>query len=1628
MISCRLKLAIGVLLTGGAVAYSPFAEVEEFNPRPLGQFCDPEVKTGIRHCEGKTHKVLEDGGIVSLNWAMHADPDRILSLDTEQQHGVRLVKCTPSSLELILPASHARHAQVGELIIASHFVHGCEHLMQRKENEEDQPINYNLYHRVTKVSSLQWRNADGSMAAGSADGKVAHAKLWTRELPTLGHAVGSITYDFDYTPLEAKDPSAYPERRTWDSDYYRGQWIEPSAEVLAARRLTNHPSEYEQRVRQPEYLDAEKFSRPSDSYHPGFGRNSDVKFKVDGGHPMFGGTTETSNDVKTLMNLQPKKVANFGWNWNFKINASQDISFKYTVPGNQMYVVIGKPYVKAHSKLRFKFRSYMPNENAEDTFFTDNTWVSLKKHSSDTRADIFEQWVPRVKWEASMKGHGKVEASLKAQMNAHMSISSNPLEMIQIPVLQQFWKPKWFGTVDFNLGNLPVSLTPGIQFKAKFFHYGTFRGSLSVGLKAHPDYHPKLQFDSFTGLRVDMHTQLKEVTITPPNWMVSTSHFECGIALEPTIWIKGHLGKVTQDTKFAAALRPYFNMTITRGGDVQATLPGDTQKELVVYPFRVVGLKVDSTKRYKVRIETHMSAPYCIDDDSYNERESMEDYQGSSQQSGDTSGHWNSADQNWGNNELSQDYGSNDDVDQGDGNRLRPNGKKLRCEHFLRRMDSTEGLNWGELEFQDAVDRFSFGFISQQYLMHLKVRTRLVEVDYSSGAPFERLSKQMDVQCRTIINGVCQPSPMMHEIWWADGTHVKVYLHMLWKDNPRDWFNDRIRGVAASFPEVIINKDYVSQMVPGFSISTYANTGTVTGENANKPLVLVLRHAFKSFPILIDQHNGFVPGMNSSSLKSSQIIELGASFLSTWDRTCVTGTQLCDPKLLLYHGDVELATAEIPRIPWNTREGMSDTQQTLLGNEAASSRVVPVSVALKPVYHGGEYSNWNHVGLVRMKFEIANPAAWNRFISPFEYTGVTVGSTFKLIWSLNNAAEDKATNFQLNIRKGGTKVDATSIAGEGEKEHLTPRIGDQWFTSLSNQEISVMPSIDSTGGSKHYRFIHDIDFAGAGVGDTILASVSWADSSGNKHTMYTPPFLVEVSAEVAQAAANAAAQSAAAEAAAAQATAETGTVAPLVQTVVTTPAPARKLLTGRSDRRLDFDIKKVGDTIGQDFDKLLSGGDPDAGWKRSTDGRWTHSRHGTHIADDPDNMCQQKDLNFAFGSGIMARAYVEHLSLPADIPVLGAIQSAPRLGTPWVTLTGWMSSPTDLASKLPSLLCRHGVCSATLPGCPAYSDLKHYYPEITLQFRHTLKYPAETGAKKDQWVAALKTALSYTFAVMPEAISMVMHYANLTVPQGEFNPETGIMGVDQQPAHRRRYQQYHNVLMGQDACENHDFDAAQCQEVGCCTWDDACHSAVGNGPCYAGVAAPTGPEAAIPTGPTVAPVTPLEPMPAITPNTPLPGTAAPVVAPAAVATGTTAAPAGPVIQPLNRRLQGRFLAEAETEPHVHAVSIQFNKGLKYDVDNLLMDQMLKEGLFKEVEEVPSGDKPLRIHSYAIRNLGDLSQKDSLPKDLRSVFQSPQQTLVLSAFAGCALMGVAFLVRRARGSYQRVSEESSGPVE
>lgn len=414
------RRAAGFLLVGSAsAAYSPFSGLQELSPHRLVDFCDPTVRAGIRHCHYEFQKQTEDGADVRVHWTAKADPDRILSLDTEAVHGVRLIRCTPSSLELILPETHAKHAARGQFVVGSYFVHSCEHLFNVQDQSDGSIEHRNLYHQVTKVQHIHWRS--GVEEAHIAKPRHAHVKLWTRELPSLAHMLPSLSFEFEYMPHEAKHVVKWPKTRTAMSGTEVKHKRAVSAKKLAeanARRL------------------------------------GEVGWQWDGGYPEHGGTSVIKDNVDGLLDFTKPQVANFGWNWDFEMNSTKETSFNYTVPGTQAFVMFKKPYIKAHAGIYLKFKAAMPADEVPDEsgdFFSEASWSQGRATTSppeiegDVSPDQFmAMWEPHVQWSARIKGHGVLQARMITQMLSRGDIMQNPLGFVKIPIFRQFERTKWF--------------------------------------------------------------------------------------------------------------------------------------------------------------------------------------------------------------------------------------------------------------------------------------------------------------------------------------------------------------------------------------------------------------------------------------------------------------------------------------------------------------------------------------------------------------------------------------------------------------------------------------------------------------------------------------------------------------------------------------------------------------------------------------------------------------------------------------------------------------------------------------------------------------------------------------------------------------------------------------------------------------------------------------------------------------------------------------------------------------------------------------------------------------------------------------------------------------------------------
>eukprot|EP00933_Yihiella_yeosuensis_P027839 TRINITY_DN2167_c0_g1_i1.p1 TRINITY_DN2167_c0_g1~~TRINITY_DN2167_c0_g1_i1.p1 ORF type:complete len:1398 (+),score=305.30 TRINITY_DN2167_c0_g1_i1:119-4312(+) len=519
-----------LLLTSASGNFVPFADVEELKPAKVDPYCSKQVdKDGHRWCERSIVKRLEDGGDVVMNWKMHVNPDNILSLDTEAEHGVKVLKCFPGGLEVELPNTHHKHAVAGKFIVGSHFVHGCGHLTKQ-----------HMYHKIKEVR--------GKYLPMEQSGKHARFELATEALPNAAHAYKHLSYNFSYMPVEARDHSPFPKMRTqFGQEKLKG--------TEEGRRL---------------------------GFLGDMFKNSQNSQFNSGNLQSQGSSSGGINTQNGVVNLSPKQVSNFGWNWNFYMNDTNAPHYTIDKPGTKGSIILKHPYVKAHAGCFINFTSEFEGIMA----------------------------APHVQWRAGYDGVGRMQGRLEAAMNStadaymdpeHYKLSAEFLDSFPIlHLLKEFDQPRWFSSIQHSVGHLPMQIEPGFQFQASLYHHGPFSGFLSFGGSTRGRMKPILHFDSKKGFWSTCETELHDTDVWPPMWMVFTKKFEMGIQGRPTMLLRGDFMGF-KGAEAAIDVRPYLNVTVAQPGETD--FAADEKKTLTIYPLRVMGLnhfKFD--RRFKVKI------------------------------------------------------------------------------------------------------------------------------------------------------------------------------------------------------------------------------------------------------------------------------------------------------------------------------------------------------------------------------------------------------------------------------------------------------------------------------------------------------------------------------------------------------------------------------------------------------------------------------------------------------------------------------------------------------------------------------------------------------------------------------------------------------------------------------------------------------------------------------------------------------------------------------------------------------------------------------------------------------------------------------------------------------------------
>eukprot|EP00930_Biecheleria_cincta_P079853 TRINITY_DN6783_c0_g1_i2.p1 TRINITY_DN6783_c0_g1~~TRINITY_DN6783_c0_g1_i2.p1 ORF type:complete len:1436 (-),score=304.52 TRINITY_DN6783_c0_g1_i2:234-4541(-) len=1218
----RLLGSIGLMFLGSRADFMPFADVEELKPMSLHPHCEQNAdKDGHRWCRRSITKKLEDGGDVEMHWQMHVNPDNILSLDTEAQHGVRVTKCWPGELELEVPQSHETFVEAGKFIIGSSFVHGCHHYTDQ-----------HMYHRVKQVRSRRVP-AEGP--------RTSTFRVVTETLPHMGHTARHISFNFSYMPPEARDVQRFPELRT---DF--GQHTEEG------RRLFDFPN---------------VFGAP----------NSGGELKSEG---TSTGGIDTKNSV---VNLSPKQISNFGWNWNFFMNESQTPTFIIDKPGTKGKIIVKNPYVKVHAGCFVNF-------------------------SSDFAGFLKP---PHVIWQAGFKGHGAIQGQLQGAINSTKSAELDPETykvpkdvMAQLPflrLLQKFDEPVWFSPIQNAVGNMPMKLTPGFQFQMAMYHKGPFEGWLAFGGRTHGTMEPILHFDSEKGFETTYQGELLDTDMWPPMWMVFTEAFEMGMKAEPKILMKGDFMGF-QNAEAAIQFQPYMNITVQRDGSVNFS--ADAEKELTVYPTRIMGISsLNFATKYAVTVS-------CL---------------GASATSAPT-------------------------------------------------------INWGEVVIKDRSSTFNLGTFTDKEMETGRIAVTVYEID-QTGA--NTTLGQGTFTCASFSKeGICDPSPAFVSIKNAQEDEVAVVqLAIVHMENPVRYYGSQLKGVGVSFPSIDVNMVSLHQKFPSVA-------------DSKEPITLHLVYTNRTY---ISAVSGNFQGATSGELKGTSFIELYPGFVENWDSCTGTGFKYCaSPQVKLYSGSTLLAEGLAP--PVDAKAGMPSEPSSILASAAAgllgvqTTTTTPMTEENKTLPEislfapGGSTS----MGTITMSARVTAPQDSSFYMKPSFATQIKLTEPVEFMWTVADASPTKSYSFTMTPLKiketqslagqdvtGYRKVDDKILVPVDGAAQTVPAQCEQ--RALGKLKATAMPC----------SFVKELAFNSPTfmAGDYLIILTQWVED-GLTHIVYSPPFqLINSDGSVPEPAAPAAeplptpettpapppAPAAADPLPAPEPPAAADPLPSPEPPAAADPLPSPEPAAGADPAPGPLPADESGYGGGN-----AAGDTAGTGAEASTEASSSSfsrrlEEHVEHVArlleetetsapynvnqnvDDNAQGCRKKGLKFNMGSGARARAEVLSVGVPKDFPYIAQDSNdGPVYSTPWVPLGPGTQPENSLEDLLPKEMCEAGLCDSVLPGCRQASFKKLHFPKLVFNMSRPYYYSANNFTAHGQMAHMIKSAMSWAFSAMPEAIAV----------------------------------------------------------------------------------------------------------------------------------------------------------------------------------------------------------------------------------------------------------------------------------
>jgi len=139
--------------------------------------------------------------------------------------------------------------------------------------------------------------------------------------------------------------------------------------------------------------------------------------------------------------------------------------------------------------------------------------------------------------------------------------------------------------------------------------------------------------------------------------------------------------------------------------------------------------------------------------------------------------------------------------------------------------------------------------------------------------------------------------------------------------------------------------------------------------------------------------------------------------------------------------------------------------------------------------------------------------------------------------------------------------------------------------------------------------------------------------------------------------------------------------------------------------------------------------------------------------------CNERNLKFNFGTGLLMRGKVDGINVPAGFPMIGGSAEQPGLTTGFRTI--FKETPGEEAADAlggpDSILCQAGLCQGELPGCSEGGPNKMNFPKLVFDFNRPYYF---SNNSQGAFNGMMKQALAYAFSTLPEMVDVIIMQVN----------------------------------------------------------------------------------------------------------------------------------------------------------------------------------------------------------------------------------------------------------------------------